>query len=151
MPAGVLDMNEEFEMTTAASDIVKQFYETVFQTGDIDAAEHFLSDDFLDHAPWPGHPATRDGFRAGTAEMRAAFPDLAITPVRIIEEDDKVAAMVRISGTHHGEFNGSKATGRAFEIDAVDILRVKEGKLCEHWGVIDSGNLLAQLRLSPDA
>lgn len=137
-------------MTQAASDIVRQFYETVFQTGDIRAAEHFMAEDFLDHAPWPGHPATRDGFQAGTAEMRAAFPDLAIKPLKVIEEDDKVAAVVRISGTHHGEFLGEKPTGRAFEVDGVDILRVKDGKLCEHWGVIDSDQILAQLRLSLD-
>lgn len=138
-------------MTQAASDIVRQFYETIFQAGDIDAASHYLSEDFLDHAPWPGHAATRDGFRAGTAEMREAFPDLAIKPIKIIAEDDKVAAVVHISGTHHGDFFGSKATGRAFEVDAIDILRIRDGKLCEHWGVIDTEQILAQLRLSPAA
>ena len=80
--------------------------------------------------------------------MRAAFPDLAITPIKIIEEGEKVAAVVRVSGTHHGDFVGNKPTGRAFEIDAVDILRIKDGKLCEHWGVIDTDQMLAQLRLS---
>ncbi|WP_343081010.1 ester cyclase [Ostreiculturibacter nitratireducens] len=137
-------------MTKAAIDVVKQFYETVFQTGDISATEHFMSEDFLDHAPWPGHPATREGFRAGTAEMKAAFPDLAIKPLRVFEEDGKVAAIVRISGTHHGEFLGERPTGRVFEVDGVDILRVEDGKLREHWGVIDSGQMLAQLRLSPN-
>ncbi|MCV2866417.1 ester cyclase [Albidovulum sediminicola] len=136
-------------MTKAAIDVVTQFYETVFQTGDISATEHFMSEDFLDHAPWPGHPATREGFRAGTAEMKVAFPDLAIKPLRVFEEDGKVAAVVRISGTHHGEFLGESPTGRAFEVDGVDILRVEDGKLREHWGVIDSGQMLAQLRLSP--
>ena len=81
--------------------------------------------------------------------MRAAFPDLAIKVVNIFEEQDKVAVTVRISGTQHGEFMGHKATGRAFEIDGVDILRVEDGKLLEHWGVIDSQQMLAQLRLSP--
>jgi len=138
-------------MTPSASDIVRQFYETVFDSGDIDAADHFLAADFADHAPWPGHAATRDGFKAGTAEMRSAFPDLSIRPVRIFEEDGKVAAVVRISGTQHGEFMGTKPSGRAFEIDAIDILRVEDGKLCEHWGVIDSEQMLAQLRLSPAA
>lgn len=135
-------------MSQAASDIVMQFYETVFQTGDIQATEHFMADDFVDHAPWPGQPATRDGFKAGTAEMRAAFPDLSIKPVKVLEEDGKVAAVVRISGTHHGEFLGAKPTGRAFEVDGVDILRVEDGKLREHWGVIDSNQIMAQLRLS---
>lgn len=136
-------------MTQAAREVVEKFYETVFQAGDITAAEHFMAHDFLDHAPWPGQPPTRDGFQTGTAEMRVAFPDLAIKPLKIFEEDGKVAAVVRISGTHHGEFLGEKPTGRAFEVDGVDILRVEDGKLSEHWGVIDSNQILAQLRLSP--
>jgi predicted ester cyclase len=83
--------------------------------------------------------------------MRAAFPDLAIEPVKIIQEGDKVATVVRISGTHLGDFIGNKPTGRAFEIDAIDIMHVTEGKLREHWGVIDTDEMLAQLRLSPVA
>jgi len=128
---------------------VKSFYDTVFQSGDIDAASLMMAEDFVDHAPWPGHPATREGFQAGSAEMRAAFPNLAIEPIKMFEEDDKVAVVVRISGTHHGEFMGNKATGRAFEIEGVDILRVQDGKLREHWGVMDAKQMLAQLRLSP--
>ncbi len=136
-------------MQPTPTETVKSFYETVFQSGDIDAASLMMADDFIDHAPWPGHPATREGFQAGTAEMRAAFPDLKIEPLKLLEEDDKVAAVVRVSGTQHGEFMGNKASGRAFAIEGVDILRVQDGKLREHWGVMDTAQMLAQLRLSP--
>ena len=136
-------------MPVTPTAIAKSFYDTVFQSRDIDAASEMLAEDFVDHAPWPGHPATREGFQAGSAEMLAAFPDFEIKPIKMLEEDDKVAVVVRISGTHHGEFMGNKATGRAFEIDGVDILRVQDGKLREHWGVMDANQMLAQLRLSP--
>jgi len=136
-------------MISSPLDTVKHFYETVFQAGDTDAVSLMMADDFVDHAPWPGHPATREGFQSGTAEMRRAFPDLTVKPKRLIAEDDKVAVVVQISGTQHGEFIGNPPTGRAFEIDAVDILRVKKGKLQEHWGVMDVERMLAQLRLAP--
>lgn len=135
-------------MSPTPTETVRSFYDTVFQSGDIDAASLMMADDFVDHAPWPGHPATREGFQAGCASMRAAFPDLSIEPIKTVEEDDKVAVVVRISGTHHGDFLGNKGTGRSFEIEGVDILRVQDGKLCEHWGVMDAGQMLAQLRLS---
>jgi len=138
-------------MPHSAIDTARRFYETVFQPGAIDTASQFIADGFVDHAPWPGQPPTRDGFEAGALEMYRAFPDLAIRPVKLFEEDARVAAVVRISGTHHGEFMGHAGTGRAFEIDAVDILRIEDGKLAEHWGVIDVGQMLAQLRLSPAA
>jgi len=136
-------------MAPTALDTVKTFYETVFQSGDTDAAGLMMAKDFVDHAPWPGHPATREGFQAGTSEMRVAFPDLTIEPIRMVEEGDKVAVVVRISGTQHGEFMGHAATGRAFDIEGVDILRVSHGKLREHWGVMDSKRMLAQLRIAP--
>lgn len=136
-------------MTRTPLETVKHFYDTVFQTGDIDAVSLTMADDFVDHAPWPGHPATREGFQSGTAEMRLAFPDLTVEPTKMIAEDDKVAVIVRITGTQHGEFMGNPPTGRTFEIEAVDILRVKEGKLLEHWGVMDVERMLAQLRLAP--
>jgi steroid delta-isomerase-like uncharacterized protein len=138
-------------MSRSPTDTVRRFYETVFQPGAIDTASQFIADDFVDHAPWPGQPPTRAGFEAGTLDMYKAFPDLAIEPVKLIEEEGKVAAVVRISGTQHGEFMGHAGSGRAFEIDAVDILRIDNGKLAEHWGVIDVGQMLAQLRLSPAA
>ena len=136
-------------MSATPTEIAKSFYDTVFQSGDIDATSLMMAEDFVDHAPWPGQPATREGFRAGSAEMRAAFPDLAVEPIKMLEEDDKVAVLLRISGTHHGDFMGVRATGRAFEIEGVDILRVQDGKLAEHWGVMDAQQMFAQLRLSP--
>jgi predicted ester cyclase len=96
-----------------------------------------------------GHPTTRQGFPAGCAHMRATFPDLAIEPIKMFAEDDKVSVVLRISGTHHGEFMGNKASGRALEIEGVDILRAQDGKLREHWGVMGAGKMPAQLRLSP--
>jgi steroid delta-isomerase-like uncharacterized protein len=138
-------------MTLRAADTVAAFYRTVFESGDIDAVSLMMAEDFVDHAPWPGHPGTREGFQAGAREMRVAFPDLVVEPVKMIEEDDKVAVVVRITGTQHGEFMGHAATGRGFEIEGVDILRVKDGKLYEHWGVMDSERMLAQLRIAPAA
>jgi predicted ester cyclase len=74
---------------------------------------------------------------------------IRVEPLKMIEEDDKVAVVVRISGTQHGEFMGHTPTGSTFEIEGVDILRIREGKLLEHWGVMDVQRMLAQLRLAP--
>ena len=134
-------------MTRKAQETVAAFYRTVFESGDIDATSLMMADDFVDHAPWPGHAGTRDGFEAGLREMRAAFPDLVVEAQKMIGEDDKVAVVVRIAGTQRGDFMGHAATGRGFEIDGVDILRVNDGKIAEHWGVMDSERMLGQLRI----
>lgn len=64
--------------------------------------------------------------------------DQSIEPLRKFWEDNKVAVVERISGTHHGEFMGINATGSAFEIEGVDILRVQDCNLHEHWGVMNA-------------
>ena len=37
-------------------------------------------------------------------------------------------------GTHLGEFEGIAPTGKQVEVRAIDIYRITEGKIVEHWG-----------------
>jgi predicted ester cyclase len=46
-------------------------------------------------------------------------------------------------GTHRGDFMGTAPTGRSF--DAMDIMRVRDGKITDHWGVSDAASLMRQL------
>ena len=54
------------------------------------------------------------------------------------------AAVVRLEGTHQGEFLGVPPTGRKVSIKVMDMIRVRDGKLCDHWGLADFGGLMAQ-------
>ena len=48
-------------------------------------------------------------------------------------------------GTQRGEFFGILATGKAVTMNGVDILRIAEGKIAEHWGSNDDLSLMRQL------
>jgi predicted ester cyclase len=54
-------------------------------------------------------------------------------------------------GTHVGEFAGIPPTGRAFSIAGIDIYRVVDGRLSEHWHVVDQLAMLGQLGLLPES
>ena len=47
--------------------------------------------------------------------------------------------------THKGDCLGIPATGKAYKFDAVDIFRIQDGKLAEHWDVLDVYSLFKQL------
>jgi steroid delta-isomerase-like uncharacterized protein len=79
-----------------------------------------------------------------------AFPDLTWTIVDIIAEGDRVATLVSIQGTHHGDYLGKSATGKRMRIWSVDIGRVKDGRFIEHRGVLDELHLLAQIGVVPE-
>ena len=68
-------------------------------------------------------------------EVRASFPDFAFTVDLLIEQDDLVVSNWSVKGTHTGApFNGVEPTGRPVHINGTAILRIRDGKIVEHWG-----------------
>ncbi len=68
----------------------------------------------------------------------------------MVAEGDRVAVRWTQSGTHVADFLGIPATGRRFTIAGIDIYRLHDGRLAEHWHVVDQLSLLGQLGLLPD-
>ena len=50
-----------------------------------------------------------------------------------------------MSGTHRGEFLGVAPTGERIEAMGMDIVRITEGEIVEHWGEFDVMGMLRQL------
>jgi steroid delta-isomerase-like uncharacterized protein len=113
---------------------------------DIDAFGRMLADDFREHEELPGGDPTRDGVKDFFRMQIAAFPDLAMTVADVVDGGDKVVARVRFTGTHNGDFMGMPATGRAVDVQLIDIMRfADDGLVHEHWGVFDQMAMMQQL------
>lgn len=136
-------------MSEENKELVRRFADAVFVGRNVDAADAYISADFVDHDPWPGTPGTLEGFKAGTRAFLAAFSDLSVAFDDIVAEGDKVAVRGRIRGTHTGEFMGAPATGRQVDVPGIDIVRIRDGKMVEHWGVFDAATMMRQLGLMP--
>ena len=74
-----------------------------------------------------------------------AFPDLQLTYEFQVAENDFVAGRFVLSGTHQGEFGGIAPTGRSVRVTGHDLLRLRDGKVCEHWLELDTLSLMQQL------
>lgn len=85
------------------------------------------------------HPEAKllDTFKRFVSETRAAFPDMHITVEDLISKGDKVAARLTMRGTHFGEFQGIAPTGKRVHVSPIDIFRVSDGEIVEHWGHVD--------------
>ena len=113
---------------------------------DIDAFGALLADDFVEHEELPGGNPTRDGVKDFFRMQIAGLPDLAMTVEDVVDGGDKVVARVRFTGTHTGELMGMPATGRAVDVQVIDIMRfADDGLVHEHWGVFDQMAMMQQL------
>jgi steroid delta-isomerase-like uncharacterized protein len=130
------------------SDLARQFYERV-NAGDVDGFMEYVADDFVDHEEFPGLPSDRDGVRQFFEMMRAAFPDLRMDVHHVVSEDDLVAVHMTMTGTHDGEFMGIPPSGRKMAVPGMDLVRIRDGKAVEHWGVTDNLAMMQQLGAIP--
>jgi steroid delta-isomerase-like uncharacterized protein len=132
--------------------LIKRFYEDVIGGGQINLVDELTTDDLVDHEEGlPGQPPGREGVKFFITAMREAFPDIRIGSVEPTMVDGNLeAARVILTGTHKGELMGVAATNRSVEIESIDIIRVEDGKVAEHWGVTDTMSLMQQLGALPE-
>ena len=62
------------------------------------------------------------------------FPDMHVDILDLIEEHERIAVQARFTGTHSAELCGVPATGKKISFEALEIFRVKNGKIVESWG-----------------
>lgn len=117
---------------------------------DIDGFGALLAGDFVEHEEIPGLGPDRAGVMEFFRMQIAGFPDLAMTVEDVVDGGDKVVARVRLTGTQTGDFMGIPATGRAIDVNVIDIMRFgDDGLVHEHWGVADQMAMMQQLGVAP--
>ncbi|MBV1856557.1 nuclear transport factor 2 family protein [Catellatospora tritici] len=90
-----------------------------FAAGDIEILRTLLHEDFLEHSP--GNPSGRDAFIAYIANAPVAGAKLDLK--RVVAEDDLVVMHYRM-------------TTATEEVAVVDIWRLADGLIVEHWDVV---------------
>jgi ubiquinone biosynthesis protein len=76
-----------------------------------------------------------------------AFPDAKFEIEQLIADGDIVAARLTARASHQGEFMNLPATGRLISITVMAQVRIVDGRMVEHWNLIDEAQLAEQLGL----
>ncbi|MFE5086438.1 ester cyclase [Streptomyces mirabilis] len=99
----------------------------------------------MDHTPQPGRTPDKADTLEPNKVPRAAFPDFHAEIHWQAADGDLVTTFKTYYGTHAGEFFGIAPTGRSIHFETVDVMRVVDGKVTEHWGVANLFSLMEQL------
>jgi steroid delta-isomerase-like uncharacterized protein len=127
----------------AAKAVVRRNTEEVQSRGDFDVFDKLFADDFVDHTPQPDMTPDKAGVRRLYGYLRAAFPDFHAEIHWQLADGQRVTTYKTYHGTHEGPLLGIAPTHRKVQFDAVDVMRVHDGKITDHWGV---GNLLSLMQ-----
>ena len=115
-------------------------YSAAMESGDTEAVYEFFSPDFHSHVTGRVSPGrvgddVRNEEQRWWGQARAAFPDMTFTVDLLIESDDLVVSNWTVRGTHTGApFYDVAPSGEPVVINGTAILRMRDGRIVEHWG-----------------
>jgi steroid delta-isomerase-like uncharacterized protein len=129
--------------------VVRRFIEEVQNKKNMDVFDELNAEDFVNLSAPPGMPTDREGGKMYLGGFLSAFPDSKVTVDDMIAEGDRVATKKTLTGTHTGEFMGIPASGNRVTLQFVDILRLRDGRIIEHWLSMDQLSFMQQLGVIP--
>jgi predicted ester cyclase len=129
--------------------LVRRFVDEVQSAGNTDAIDEICSPEFVNYSAPPGVPSNREGVKLLTSMFRQAFPDSYFIVEDMMTEGDKVATRKTFPGIHQDEFMGIPPTGRRVSMGLIDIVRIADGRVVEHWSMGDNLDMMQQLGVIP--
>lgn len=126
--------------------LVQRFFNEVINQRNLAALSQFVDPGGVNHTVPAGMPQETNQF---LSQYLNAFPDAQATVEDLLADGDKVVARVSIRATHKGTFRGIAPTGKPITVMGINIFRIANGKLVEHWGLTDRLTVLQQVGVVP--
>lgn len=108
---------------TLNKNLVCSFYEEFFNGHDVESANKYVKENYKQHNP--GLEQGREGLKKAFAQKFIDHPDFRLEIKMMIEEKDIIAVYLKNIDTN----GNTKAR-------IVDIYRIQDGMLAEHWDVL---------------
>ena len=127
--------------------VIRRYFEEVWNSGDLSVLDEIVDPAYINHSPsTPGTVQGPDDLKPVISVLRRAFPDLRFTIEDEVYEGDKVAIRCTMHGTHlGGSVFGMAPTGNVIKVNQIQIDRIVNGKIVEHWKQTDDLGMMRQL------
>jgi steroid delta-isomerase-like uncharacterized protein len=126
-------------------DTVRRFFQELDQHN-FAVIDQLIDAGFVDHTAPPGMPQGPAGVHMFYSGLYGAFPNLVNTIHDCFGQGGRVCVRKTSIGTHTGTpIFGVPANSAKLAIDIIDIFRLRDGKITEHWHGLDSAEMMRQL------
>lgn len=128
--------------------LLRLYYEVINQ-GRLEVLDEIYHPSYVNHVAPFGLSNDLSGLKELFKLFISAFPDQKIEVDEIYTFGDRVISKWILRATHKGVFLGIEPTDKRVTLTGVDIERINNGKILEHWGVEDVYGLMEQLGSVP--
>jgi len=119
-----------------------------FNKGNLTIVDEIFAADAKEHQR--GNSDGIEGAKEVIRTLRGWFPGFTMRAEDVAAVEDKVWVRFKATGTNSGSMMGRPPTRRKVSIDVIDIVRFKDERIVEHWGVPDQLGAILQLGLIPE-
>lgn len=125
--------------------VMRRMFDEGFATGDATVVDAVCSPDLVTHqfGLAGSGAAAIEHVKAAVVDVHRAVPDISFTIEDSAQQGDTIWVRVHAHGTATGPFFGPPS-GRPVDFTVIDVARVVDGRIVEHWGVPDRFAMLAQ-------
>ncbi len=124
--------------------VVRGFIEEFWNGSNPDAAARYLTEDFVDHDNRTASQGV-EAMRQWLIQTTRSFDHQTIIEDQVTEGDRSVIRLT-FKVVQREEFRGVLAPGKSAETRGYREFRVIDGKIVEHWGMLDGNALVEQLK-----
>ena len=119
----------------ANKEFYRHYIEDTWNKRNPAALDRYLAPDFIEHNT--NLPAGLEGRKKFMATVLTAFSDYHAEIQDVVAEGDRVSAWVVWTGTNDGPYDGRPPTHNKLRFTTADFFRIADGKIAEHWDVVN--------------
>lgn len=143
---GKNDENPTENVMSRQKEIVRKFYDAIWNNADKTVIPELLTEDFtmrgsLGIAQQGGH----HGFVTYMDFVRRALGNYRCEIIEMVEEDNRLYARMLYSGVHQGELFGYAPTHGKIKWDGVAVFTFAEGRIADLWVLGDVHSVIKQI------
>lgn len=127
--------------------LIQHFIKDIWNENRFELLTHHLHPDFVDHSLPADLSPNAEGLKAWIIGTGISFEHSSIIEAQVTEEDRSMIKF-RMHLKHIGIWRDIEPHGAELSVVGYRYFRVKEGKIIEHWALLDGNSIENQLKTS---
>ncbi len=123
--------------------IIRKIMEEGFGKAKLQVIDQYVGENFIEHQF--GAKNGKEGLKNTVIQIHKGLSHLVYVLQRSTTEGDFIWTYYKATAIQTGQFMNMAPSGKQISIDIMDIFRLENGMLVEHWGIPDRFGAMMQL------